>query len=221
MSVKQYSTAREKKYPNERVKNALLFVCEQEIVSFPQFGEVLTRKDNNPKELTRRAIDLHVARLVELELLERKHFNYKTYLQPTRKGYEYVECSLPRTMPTSLEHTEYATTARIWAERRRPESIWIPDRSPDCVHTSEYRVDYNTFVGEERVSINVEVTPKSKERLRRIIRSLANTFMTNWYFTTPAVSRLLVRLMNEPEMWDISDQFIIRDFTYLHLYHDD
>src|SRR6266487_1992233 len=115
MSIKEYSPARAKKYPTQRVKNALYFVAEQEIVSFSLFGQVLTRHDREKKELTRRAIDLHVSRLVQEELLERKHINYTTYIQPTVKGYRFVGCTLPRTMPTSLEHAEYATKARLWA----------------------------------------------------------------------------------------------------------
>src|SRR5215211_3953892 len=101
MNPKQYKEVGGKKSLSKETLRALLFVCEQEIVTHEDFGRILTRDKPEREPLTRRAIDLRIAPLQEMGLVERRHINYKTYIHPTKAGYEYAGCSLPRTMPTS------------------------------------------------------------------------------------------------------------------------
>jgi hypothetical protein len=204
------------RYPTEKIRQALLFIAEQQIVLFSHLqlllGRTKTSTGYEQKRLSVRTTNGHIKRLVELEILERKYFNYKVYVSVTKHGYEYIGCSLVRTFPTSIAHASAGTFARLWTEKNTGAS-WIPERSPDCMHAVDHKVDYNTIIDGQRIAIEIEISCKNKERTIAILKSLAESFETIWYFVTPKVHRWISNRLNE--LPEIKEKFILVDLSTL------
>lgn len=207
------------KYPNHKIVGVLKWIAEGQIVSFSHvqrlLGRTLTANGSKEKALSKRTTNYHITRWVEMGLAERKRIDDMTYIYLTVKGYEYVSCSLTRTFPIfkELTHQQTINEVRLYVESRRGLGIkWIPERSPDCIH-GEFRVDANVIVEGQYVAVEVELTVKSKDRLRRILQDRVDTFPTTWYFVKDSVTPI-VRLIIE-EMPTVQERLVIIDLSSL------
>jgi hypothetical protein len=118
----------------------------------------------------------------------------KEWLWLTRRGQEYVGLADLRYYEPKLEslrHLYYVNQARLYIEQQRPGDIWKSERliryeqpalpaGKKAPHIPDGLL--MNAAGEPIAAIEVELTPKKKERTLKILRELSSTYHRTWYF---------------------------------------
>lgn len=120
----------------------------------------------------------------------------------TARGLREVGLSFKSWEPaaSTAAHVYWTNQVRLHVEQRHPEFTWRAERdmragrpmqtiSDDASHLADGELHSPDAV----VGIEVELTSKSAPRRESIMRSLAESYATVWYFAPPDVLRLLER----------------------------
>jgi len=96
----------------------------------------------------------------------------------------------------SLAHVAAVNDVRLHIAERSPESEWVPERVLSKERASgEHLVDAVVITGDgQRVAIEVELTVKSRPRVRSILDEVARRYDTVLYFCAPGPYRQLAGL---------------------------
>lgn len=174
-----------------------------------QFGQVqivLARQSPNPEKLTVLGV-LSVQRTRKKitkgrqeGLVEFRTFlaNEKGWLWLSKRGLEFSGLGDLRYYEPKLEslrHLYYVNQARLYIEQQRPEDTWKSERlirykqSASQAGKKAQHIPDGILIkpGGEAIAIEVELTPKKRERIVEIIRELANSYYRTWYFATQSV----------------------------------
>jgi hypothetical protein len=147
------------------------------------------------------------ARLRKLGLVETRKVVVKqpTWVIPTAAGLKM--CGLPyrvwRPALNILTHVGAVGDVRVHVEARSPGVQWIGERA--LLREYEGRApipDAVAIVGDRRAAIEVELSPKSDNRLRRVLDDLTKRYDGIVYYCAPITHRQLERLQqSEPRRW--------------------
>jgi len=96
----------------------------------------------------------------------------------------------------SLAHVAAVNDVRLHIAGRSPESEWVPERVLSKERASgEHLVDAAVITGDgQRVAIEVELTVKSRPRVRAILDEITKRYDTVLYFCAPGPYRQLAGL---------------------------
>lgn len=120
----------------------------------------------------------------------------------TARGLRELGLSFKNWEPSAstAAHIYWVNQVRLYVEKRHPELAWMPERAmragramQTISNISSHIADAEVHAEDSVVGIEVELTSKSAPRRESIMRSLAESYATVWYFAPPAVLRLLER----------------------------
>ncbi len=192
---------------------------EQSAAQFIHVQRVLAQESPAPERLampemlsvqrTRKKI----AKWKQEGLIEYKTFlvGEKGWLWLTRRGLEYVglgELRYYQPKIETLRHLYYVNQARLYVEQQRPDDAWKSERiiryeqpalpaGKKAPHIPDALL---IKANSEVIAIEVELTPKKRERVVEVIRELANSYHRTWYFVAqPARAVMDAALAQLPE----------------------
>ncbi len=95
-----------------------------------------------------------------------------------------------------IAHTAAVTDVRLHIQSRDPDAEWVCERqlARQRTDSKDHLPDGLVLTGVRHVAIEVELTPKSRQRIERILDHLAASFQQSVYFCAPAPHRLLREL---------------------------
>jgi len=145
----------------------------------------------------------------------------KEWLWVTRRGQEFVGLADLRYYEPKLEslrHLYYVNQARLYAEQQRPDGIWKSERliryeqpALPVGRKASHLPDglLMTTAGEPIAAIEVELTPKKRERVLEILKELSSLYRRTWYFVAqPAWTVVEAALAQLPEQQRKSIQLL-------------
>ena len=170
----------------------LAWVCEQYGARTDQLEVLL---DSPARTVQRVLARLRWAGLVEVR---RVLVGQAAWVVPTRAGVRAVGQGFGVWRPQlgSLAHVAAVNDVRLHIWERAPESEWVCERVLYKERqTGEHLADGAVVMGDgQRVAIEVELTVKSRSRVRSIIDELAGRYDTVLYFCAPGPYRQLGEL---------------------------
>lgn len=117
----------------------------------------------------------------------------------SRRGVRELAVPFPYLKPGvgRLEHIHHAGRVRAFVERKRPEARWVSERHANIARRKRraHRVDGEVRLGDARIAIEVELSQKSRRRLRAILTELQRDYDTAWYFVSPSAEGPVRRAM--------------------------
>lgn len=197
----------------------LRWIGEQGGAQFGQVQRILAQLSPNPGKLaipemlsvqrTRKKI----AKWKQEELIEYKTFlvHERGWLWLTRKGLEYAgldELRYYEPKLESLRHNYWVNQARLYIEQQRSGDVWKSERNiryeqpalpagkkaPHIPDALLIKADGDT------IAIEVELSPKKRERVIDILKELSASYYRTWYFAAqPAWAVVEAALAQLPE----------------------
>jgi len=188
---------------SERDLRGLQFIGEQKAVRSDQLIKVLGIENQKDPES---AIQRVLAKWRSEELIEQRRFLYKQdpWVWSTRKGLSWMglHYKLYEPTPARLEHYYWVNEARLLVEARKHK--WVSERylqnqqaAKKAGSKEQHLPDAEVTHSESGnvIAIEVEITPKSKDRLKTIVIDLLGRYKVVWYFVTPTTKKLLQELL--------------------------
>ncbi len=198
----------------------LQWIGEQGGAQFGQVQKILARLSPNPEKLavpgmlsvqrTRKKI----AKWKQEGLIESRTFlaNERGWLWLTKPGQEFSGLGDLRFYEPKLEslrHHYYVNQARLYIEQQRPGDTWKSERliryEQPALSTGKKAPHIPDGLlmkasGDIIAAIEVELTPKKKERILQILRELSSAYHRTWYFVAqPAWAVIEAALSQLPE----------------------
>jgi hypothetical protein len=195
------------------------WIAEQGGAQFEQVQRLLARlspnaeKLANPEHLSVQRTRKKKDRWRDDGLICYKTFEAKAkgVLWATRLGLEFAGLGdLRYYEPTlgSLHHLYYVNQARLYVEQQRPEDAWKSERLiryEQPAFSAGKKVPHIPDAllqkpNGETIAIELELTPKKRERLLAILKELSTTYHRTWYFVArPAWATVEAALAQLPE----------------------
>ena len=186
----------------ERDVMSLLWIGEQYAIRIDQLARLLGRSAG--RTLTESTTRAAVARWVRGGFAQTRKVTVREpgFVWLTTKGLREVGLSFKGWEPSAstASHLYWINQVRLHVEDRHPDFKWVPERALRAGRAMQTVSDISSHVadGELRteratVGIEVELTSKSNPRRQSIMRQLADSYETVWYFAPPDVLRLLER----------------------------
>ena len=113
------------------------------------------------------------------------------YVWPTRKGLDVVGAPYQYKKPAEsrLRHIHAVNEVRFWVEERakkKGDSLeWFSDRDVNFDRNAEgkkHKVDAEVLYNGLKVAVEVELTQKTKTRLKEVFTELSVDYKRVWYF---------------------------------------
>ncbi|MGH2755110.1 MAG: hypothetical protein ACRDLB_11840, partial [Actinomycetota bacterium] len=186
----------------ERDLTSLHWTGEQYSIRLDQLARLLGRADD--RTLTESTTRAAVTRWTRAGLAESRKVTVREpgFVWLTSRGLREVGLSFKGWEPTASTawHIYWTNQVRLYIENRHPEFSWRSERhmragrpmqtiSDDATHLA----DGELIAADSVVGIEVELTSKSAPRREAIMRMLADSYPTVWYFAPPTVVGCLER----------------------------
>jgi len=130
-----------------------------------------------------------------------------SWLWLTRKGIRHIglDYSYYRPSVGKLRHIYEVNGVRIYAESRfRQGDSWVSEREiyremkrGERKQSRNHLVDAEVFYAGTLVGVEVELTVKSKKRIRKILRNLNENYDAVWYFLEDDCYKAVGKVMQE------------------------
>ncbi|MCO6450064.1 MAG: hypothetical protein J5I90_04675 [Caldilineales bacterium] len=133
--------------------------------------------------------------------------DHAPWLWLTRKGIRHLglEYAYYRPSVAKLRHIDVVNQVRLYAEDRFSQGDrWVSERQllqeikqGERAKASKHLVDAEVHFGGVAVGVEVELTVKSKKRLRKILQDLAQHYEAVWYFLAADCHRAVAQAVAE------------------------
>jgi hypothetical protein len=177
---------------SRRDLDALRWIGEQYAVRADQLTAWL---DCNPRTVQRLLGRLREQGLAEVRRLL---VGEPAWVMPTVKGLRACDLQFGAWQPRlgSLEHVAAVTEVRLHIQSRAGESEWVCERvlAREKQSPQEHLADGVVLLDGRRIAIEVELTVKSKRRVRAIIDELSRRYDAVLYYCAPGPLRLVSEL---------------------------
>lgn len=207
----------------------LRWLCEQGGGQFRQAQIILARQSPKPEKLavpgilSEQRTRKKIAKWRQAELIVCRTFlmGEKEWLWLTRRGQEFVGLADLRYYEPKLEslrHLFYVNQARLYVEQQRTDGIWKSERiiryeQPALIagKKAPHIPDGLLMKATDEIiaAIEVELTPKKRERIVEILKELSSLYHRTWYFVSqPAWKTVESALAQLPEQQRKSIQLL-------------
>ncbi|HWD10041.1 MAG TPA: hypothetical protein VHA57_13215 [Actinomycetota bacterium] len=173
-----------------RDRYALRWVGEQYACRADHLAQLLVRL-GEPGAVSKPWIRTRVAGWERLGLVEQASVltGEPPWIWLTRQGLSQVGLTFRVWRPKAwmLAHVAATNQVRLFIEPRRPGALWVPERElrhralHQPVPDAEIHDDTGTVT-----AVEVELSPKSTERRRRVMQELVAHYDSVWYFAAAA-----------------------------------
>lgn len=186
----------------DRDVSSLLWVGEQYAIRIDQLAKLLGRARG--RTLTDSTTRAAVSRWTRAGLAKSRKVmvGEPGFVWLTTRGLREVGLAYKAWEPSAstAAHVYWTNQVRLYVEDRHPEFIWTPERTLRAGRAMQTVSDISSHIADAElraacsvVGIEVELTTKSAPRRESIMRTLADSYATVWYFAPPSVLRALER----------------------------
>ena len=186
----------------ERDLTSLLWIGEQYAIRIDQLARLLGRAAG--RSLSESTTRIAINRWVRAGLAKSRKVTVREpgFVWLTGRGLREVGLSFKRWEPSAstAAHIYWTNQVRLYVEEHHAEFKWTPERELRAGRSMQTVSDISSHVADAElhadgsfVGIEVELTNKSAPRRQSIMRVLADTYATVWYFAPSDVQRLLER----------------------------
>ena len=186
----------------ERDLISLQWIGEQYAIRIDQLARLLGRSAG--RSLSESTTRVAINRWVRAGLAKSRKVTVREpgFVWLTGRGLREVGLSFKRWEPSAstAAHIYWTNQVRLYVEAHHAEFKWTPERELRAGRSMQTISSISSHVADAElhadgsvVGIEVELTNKSAPRRESIMRTLADTYATVWYFAPPDVQRLLER----------------------------
>jgi hypothetical protein len=198
----------------ERDQRALTWVGDQWVVRVDHLQRVLGgRTDNQIYPLSTKAVEQVVIRWKRAGWVEARKFLAKqpSWIWLTRAGLEAVGLPYREWVPKlpGLAHLHAVNGARLWIEAEDLKAgrveTWVSERylryrqgqHGFTLGGRPHLVDAELLHGPSRIAIEVELTPKTRQRTVDVMQQLVGSYRGTFYFVTDATKGVVCEAWQE------------------------